>query len=66
MMQKSIEDRKEVGPEEAHTWWNSQISMSPKGKEYTIQFGTLSRDAYNRVSSLIATIMDEEYAATHY
>lgn len=59
-------DTDTVSMKDGHTWWNSQISMSPKGKEYSIQFGTYSKDAFDRVSGLIATIMDEEYAANHY
>ena len=62
----ALESVTTVSMKDGHTWWNSQISMSPKGKEYSIQFGTYSKDAYDRVSKLIATIMDEEYAATHY
>jgi hypothetical protein len=48
------------------TWWNSQISATNKGREYTIQMGTFDKEVFDKVSKVLAQIMDEEYARRHY
>ena len=51
---------------DGHTWWNSQVSITQKGKEYSIQMGTFDKEVFDKVSKLLAQIMDEEYAKRHY
>jgi thymidylate synthase len=51
---------------DGHTWWNSQISSTQQGKEYTIQMGTFDKEVFDKVSKVLAQIMDEEYARRHY
>ena len=51
---------------DGHTWWNSQVSTLSQGKEYTIQMGTFDKEVFNKVSKVLAQIMDEEYARRHY
>lgn len=48
------------------TWWNSQISATNKGREYTIQMGTFDKEVFDKVSKVLAQIMDEEHARRHY
>ena len=50
-----------VGAANANSWWNSQLFM--KESEFRIQFGTFSKEAYDRVAKVCAEIMDEEYHA---
>ena len=51
---------------DGHTWWNSQISTVPQGKEYTIQMGTFDKEVFDKVSKVLAQIMDEEYDRRHH
>lgn len=51
---------------DGHTWWNSQTSTTQQGKEYTIQMGTFDKEVFDKVSKVLAQIMDEEYARRHY
>lgn len=52
-----------VGEADGNSWWNSQIHKLEDGHEFCIQFGTFSKEAYDKVAKACAEIMDKEYHA---
>lgn len=52
-----------VGESDGNSWWNSQIHKLEDGHEFCIQFGTYSKEAYDKVAKACAEIMDREYHA---